>query len=480
MPERADAQKQTSPPEHRVARCASSGPVNAAAKNGGPCSAEAGQSPALFRSRLHPSTFGMVGADFRPQADSGSMLSPRYPRHKHSGQTWRSFRDTGRSGPEVRMWLEATSHMRTPSRPLVASRGCCLRRLETQNPTLAGLDQRADVVFPERQRVADLTLIGALVVDAGDAAPVPGLMVENLLDHMRQNAEIVQPSRDRPAKIVHHPSRDARALVERALGGVPRPEAVHTHAEQIIAAHHPRHALDDVEHHRQERPCMRATVLAARRGQPPAAILKGIKLRPAHAADLLSSGTKQNEELDNAAVVAVTAGKPDSPKFIVGQHAVAWLAGVRLDGTDHRIALSDTHLHCPPEESVKRRASAGRNDGAALAFDVDQPIGHILPRHDIDRHPVQRLERRAGQVAPQFNERARPRLLGRQISVDLAEQAVSTLGAALLALGLRVATKRDLGQGLLRGGPCHLGPEHLGAAESDPAGLVAALVLYHP
>jgi len=39
MPERADAQKQTSPPEHRVARCASSGPVNAAAKNGGPCSA---------------------------------------------------------------------------------------------------------------------------------------------------------------------------------------------------------------------------------------------------------------------------------------------------------------------------------------------------------------------------------------------------------------------------------------------------------
>src|SRR5262245_15837398 len=39
MPERVDAQKQTSPPEHRVARCASSGPVNAAAKNGGPCSA---------------------------------------------------------------------------------------------------------------------------------------------------------------------------------------------------------------------------------------------------------------------------------------------------------------------------------------------------------------------------------------------------------------------------------------------------------
>src|SRR6516164_5976986 len=465
MPERADAQKQTSPPEHRVARCASSGPVNAAAKNGGPCSARP-VSPRLSSGLdyTHPLS-GWWGRTFGPKLIRAPCCRHVIPDTNIPGKPGDL---SGIPAVPVRRFACGSKPRATCEPPL------------TQYPTLAGLDQRADVVFPERQRVADLTLIGALVVDAGDAAPVPGLMVENLLDHMRQNAEIVQPSRDRPAKIVHHPSRDARALVERALGGVPRPEAVRTHAEQIIAAHHPRHALDDVEHHRQERPCMRATVLAARRGQPPAAILKGIKLRPAHAADLLSSGTKQNEELDNAAVVAVTAGKPDSPKFIVGQHAVAWLAGVRLDGTDHRIALSDTHLHCPPEESVKRRASAGRNDGAALAFDVDQPIGHILPRHDIDRHPVQRLERRAGQVAPQFNERARPRLLGRQISVDLAEQAVSTLGAALLALGLRVATKRDLGQGLLRGGPCHLGPEHLGAAESDPAGLVAALVLYHP
>ena len=90
-------------------------PITAAA--GGPCSASRSV-PGLFRSRLHPSIFGMVGADFRPQADFGSMLSPRYPRHKHSGQTWRSFRDTGRSGPEVRMGLEATSHMRTPSKSI--------------------------------------------------------------------------------------------------------------------------------------------------------------------------------------------------------------------------------------------------------------------------------------------------------------------------------------------------------------------------
>src|SRR5262249_57893978 len=102
-----------------------------------------------------------------------------------------------------------------------------------------------------------------------------------------------------------------------------------------------------------------------------------------------------------------------------------------------------------------------RNEGPARGYEVDQPIGDILPRHDIDRHPVQRLERWAGEVAPQFNERARPRLLGRQISVDLAEQAVSILGAALLALGLRVATERDLGQGLLCGGPFLLCPEPL-------------------
>src|SRR5262249_35897416 len=50
------------PPEHRVARCASSGPVTAAAKNGGPCSVRRAVPPP-FRSRLHPPTVGMVGAD---------------------------------------------------------------------------------------------------------------------------------------------------------------------------------------------------------------------------------------------------------------------------------------------------------------------------------------------------------------------------------------------------------------------------------
>src|SRR5262249_59097163 len=86
------------------------------------------------------------------------------------------------------------------------------RGTQWQHPVLTALDQRADVVFPHRERVAHLALIGAVVVDAGDAAPVPGLMVENLLDHVRQNAEIVQPSRDRPAKIVHRPSDVATVL----------------------------------------------------------------------------------------------------------------------------------------------------------------------------------------------------------------------------------------------------------------------------
>src|SRR5262249_47055586 len=51
---------ESGPPEHRVARCASSRPVTAAAKNGGPCSVRRSV-PAPFRCRLHPPHVGWVG-----------------------------------------------------------------------------------------------------------------------------------------------------------------------------------------------------------------------------------------------------------------------------------------------------------------------------------------------------------------------------------------------------------------------------------
>src|SRR5262245_50574174 len=55
---------------------------------------------------------------------------------------------------------------------------------------LAALDQRAQVVMPQRQRGAHFALIAGPIVDARDAALVPADVVQDGLDHMRRNADV--------------------------------------------------------------------------------------------------------------------------------------------------------------------------------------------------------------------------------------------------------------------------------------------------
>src|SRR5262245_43911821 len=55
---------------------------------------------------------------------------------------------------------------------------------------LAPFDQGKHVVVPARQRCLHSTLVGAAVVDAGDAAAVAPVMIERGLDHMRLDADI--------------------------------------------------------------------------------------------------------------------------------------------------------------------------------------------------------------------------------------------------------------------------------------------------
>src|SRR5262249_37644483 len=100
-----------------------------------------------------------------------------------------------------------------------------------QNPALGALDQRAGGVFPERQGVADLVRVDALVVNAGNAAPVPALMVENLFDDVRLRPDVVHAGRDRSADVVQGPVVDVRALVEGDLGFIPTGETVGAHPE---------------------------------------------------------------------------------------------------------------------------------------------------------------------------------------------------------------------------------------------------------
>src|SRR5215472_2221924 len=94
--------------------------------------------------------------------------------------------------------------------PLMASRG---ERLERQNFLLAALDQAANAILPQRQCGAYLTPVGRLVVATTDLTAMT-LMIEDLLDHVRGNAEVMQAGGKCPADVVQTPARYATATVE--------------------------------------------------------------------------------------------------------------------------------------------------------------------------------------------------------------------------------------------------------------------------
>src|SRR5262249_24545963 len=64
--------------------------------------------------------------------------------------------------------------------------------------------------------------------------------------------------------------------------------------------------------------------------------------------------------------------------------------------------------------------------------------------------------------------------------LDQGAQAVPILVAAVVLLGLGVLPEGDLGQDLLRGSSCRLGPEHLSFAGQHPTSGAGAPVLPNP
>src|SRR5262245_42446163 len=90
---------------------------------------------------------------------------------------------------------------------------------------LAAFNDGADMVFPQRQRAADLALVARSVVDARRASLVAGLVVKDLLDDMRLHPDVGHAGRRRASDIAQLPVGDARAPVEIALVVVPRLKA---------------------------------------------------------------------------------------------------------------------------------------------------------------------------------------------------------------------------------------------------------------
>jgi hypothetical protein len=102
------------------------------------------------------------------------------------------------------------------------------------------------------------------------------------------------PGRNRSPNVVQVPFRDARAPVEVGLRQRSSRESVAALAKQLVAAHHARHAFDDLAHHRHQRQHVRAAVLTARRWNRESPAVE-INLRPAHVAELGASAAGEDQ-----------------------------------------------------------------------------------------------------------------------------------------------------------------------------------------
>src|SRR5262249_47284578 len=124
---------------------------------------------------------------------------------------------------------------RTYLRPLLASRCERFECFGRQNFSLAALDQGPNVVGPQGEGIANLTLVAAAIVAPGAPALVATLMVEHGLDNVRLDSDVGHPGGNRPPNVMHRPSRYAGTPVERGLAVLPRPRgkaALGTLAEQ--------------------------------------------------------------------------------------------------------------------------------------------------------------------------------------------------------------------------------------------------------
>jgi hypothetical protein len=114
------------------------------------------------------------------------------------------------------------------------------------------LNQHQHMVGPARQSEPHRLFVRAPIVDAGNAAPMTTAMVQDLLNHMRLDADVGHAGRDRSAKVVHPPRLHgiAEAAIEIALAVAPRAKpGTGTCAEQVVPAC-PRHRIDDCQRSR--------------------------------------------------------------------------------------------------------------------------------------------------------------------------------------------------------------------------------------
>src|SRR5215831_18854294 len=102
----------------------------------------------------------------------------------------------------------------------------------------------------------------------------------------------------------------AEAGVEIALGAPSSKAKLGALAEQLITLNHARDGRDDVDRHPWQRQRVRSPVLAPRGRQCPRPRVH-VDLAPAHAADLGAALSRQQQQLDDAADIVVTADAPE-------------------------------------------------------------------------------------------------------------------------------------------------------------------------
>src|SRR5262245_56642608 len=144
-------------------------------------------------------------------------------------QNWQcSRRPAVRSGgSRVSRGALPTGHTGFPARPYIGlalggSKGISSgRRGIRQHLALAALDQGAQVVMPQRQRVAHLALVCRAVINASDAAAIAAKVVELGLNDVLLHADVGHFGGDASSNIVHRPISNLRALVERRFALFP-------------------------------------------------------------------------------------------------------------------------------------------------------------------------------------------------------------------------------------------------------------------
>src|SRR6516164_3414339 len=79
------------------------------------------------------------------------------------------------------------------------------------------VDQRTEVILPQRQGVAHLALVVRAIVDARRTGAVAAVVVEHGLDDVRRDANVGHPGGGAAPQIMDGKIRNAAALIERTL-----------------------------------------------------------------------------------------------------------------------------------------------------------------------------------------------------------------------------------------------------------------------